>query len=184
MRCGTRGSTDRRPAAVSVIWRSTWNSPAVVLSAVAASRSSESDQFSRLRVPEVDRHARSPLGCLPVQHGNRIVLLRSDAPQLPDLIHDLGAETVDRLLAQRARQVRTERLRERVAIVDHSTEGAVLPKQRPQKTAYVGVRTRYEVERKSTLTGTSAEVTHARTENDGPDTGLTPHQHQAFRSRS
>lgn len=32
------------------------------------------DQSSCLRVPEIDRHARSPLGCLPVQFGNRIVL--------------------------------------------------------------------------------------------------------------
>ena len=85
------------------------------------------DQFSSLRVPEVDRHARSPLGCLPVQHGNRIVLLRSDAPQLPDLIHDLGTEAVDRLLAQRAWQVRAERFRECIAIVDHPAEGAVIP---------------------------------------------------------
>ena len=111
------------------------------------------DQSSRLPVSEVDRHPRSPLGSLPVQDRNRIVLLRSDTPQLPDLIHDLSTEAVDRLLAQRARQMRAERFRERVAIIDHSAEEAVLPQQRPQKTAYVRARARYEVERKPTLTG-------------------------------
>ena len=57
------------------------------------------DQSSRLPVLDVDRHPRPPFGSLPVQDRNRIVL-RSDVPQLPDLIHDLGTEAVDRLLAQ------------------------------------------------------------------------------------
>ena len=64
------------------------------------------NQSSRLVVPDIDRHPRSPLRGLPVQDRNRIVLLLSDlVPQFPDLIHHVGAEAVDRLLTQRTWQV-------------------------------------------------------------------------------
>ena len=88
------------------------------------------DQSSRLPVLEVYRHPRPPFGGLPVQDRNRIVL-RSDVPQIPDLIHDLRTEAVDRLLTQCARQVRAERFRKCVAVFDYSTEEAVLPQQCP-----------------------------------------------------